>query len=133
VEPTTCGQGLAANAVIPAHMSALALAMADVLEVHTSALDTTDPHAKVEHDIYAGLVAELRDIAAQLEVVADEMSRSRDMPVAAHDERAMTDAEPLEAFEELIAAKGKLHALLQQQSEHDHQMLVQMRGASGVS
>jgi hypothetical protein len=133
VEPTTCGQGLAANAVIPAHMSALALAMADVLEVHSSALDTSDPNAKAEHDIYTGLIAEFRDIAAQLEVVADEMSRSRDMPVAAHDERAMTDAEPLEAFEELIAAKGKLHALLQQQSEHDHHMLVQMRGASGVS
>lgn len=128
----TCGQGLAANAELPAHLGALTVAMANVLEVHTGALDTTDPNAKAEGDAYTRLVAAFRDLAAKLEAAAEQMAGSQDMPMGAHDERGMTAPEPLEAFENLIAAKQKLLALLEQQTEQDRQMLVQMRAVAGT-
>jgi protein subunit release factor A len=130
-EPRTCGEGMAANAVLPAMLAALTATMADVLDVHTTALDLTDPNAKAEHDAYTRFVTEYRDITAKLEATAEQMAGSRDMPMAAHHERAMRAPEPIAAFEQLVAAKQNLLTLLQQQAEEDQQMLMQMRAVAG--
>jgi hypothetical protein len=130
-EPQTCGQGLAENAVLPALLAAVIVTMAEVLEVHTRALESADPNAKAEHDVYTRLVAENRDIAARLEGTAEQMAGSRDLPMAAHDEKAMTAPEALEAFEAFATTKQKLLALLQQQADQDQQMRDQMRAAVG--
>jgi hypothetical protein len=130
-EPLTCGEGLAANAVLPAQLGGVTVTVAKVLNVHTRALDPSDPNARAEYDAYTRLVAEFRDIAAKLEATAEQMAGSRDMPMVPHDDSAMTGPEPLAAFEELVAAKQKLLGLLQEQTEQDRRMLAQMRAASG--
>jgi hypothetical protein len=42
----TCGEGLAANSILPAKLAELMAAQAEVLERHTRALDPTRPRKK---------------------------------------------------------------------------------------
>ena len=127
-EEQTCGEGLAENSVLPAHLGVLTAAMAEVLEVHRKALDLTDPNAKAEDDAYAKLVDKHREIAATLQAAADRMAGYRDLPMGRHDEQAMTTVEFLDAFGNFVKAKQELLILLQKQVELDQTMLVQMRG-----
>jgi hypothetical protein len=131
VEQQTCGKGLAENAVLPARLSAVTNALADVLETHVKALDLDDENARLEHDAYTKLVDEHRDAAARLRAVAERMAGYRDLPMGVHDERVMTGAEPLGAFEAFVGRKQQLRDLLQEQEASDQEMLVQMREASG--
>ena len=84
IKPATCGQGLAANAALPEKLSALASAMADMLQNHTRSLDISDGNARLERDAYDHLVAGQRDVAARLNALSDAMRGYRDLPAAPH-------------------------------------------------
>ena len=127
-EQPTCGKGLAENSAIPARVAQMIAAMAGNLELHTKALDVTDPYSKDEYDAYRQLVDEHRQIAAHLQATADQMARYRDLPMGRHDQNAMTDPKVFQAFEAFVKTKEELLALLQDRAEQDRTMLAQMRG-----
>jgi hypothetical protein len=53
VEPeTTCGTGIAENAILPARLADLMASMAAVLDVHQRALDPTDASSRLEIEAY---------------------------------------------------------------------------------
>ena len=125
----TCGKGLAENAALPAALGAVIRAMAEVLELHTRALDLKDPNAAKEREAYAKLVNEQRAVAAELQATANRMTGYRDLPMASHDMTAMSDARSEAAFENFVTAKKELLALLQKTKEQDEKMLATMREA----
>jgi hypothetical protein len=49
-QPSTCGEGLAQNSLLPTKLGELAASMADVLEAHVPALDLEDENARKEHE-----------------------------------------------------------------------------------
>ncbi|WP_156425372.1 MULTISPECIES: hypothetical protein [unclassified Mycobacterium] len=128
-EPSTCGQGLAARAVIPGKLSEALHAQARVLEAHMRALDPADADARRELDAYAALVTAHRDVADRLSGIAVEMADYRSLPMAAHDEAAMSDTAALRAFETFVRAESELANLLQELSQQDQAMLKTMRSA----
>jgi hypothetical protein len=109
----TCGQGLAANADLPAKLAELMAAMADVLERHTDALDLTDSAAREEFDAYSALVQAHRTVADELASLAQQMAGYRDLPMGRHDEAALADPQgQAEAFQRLLTTERELLALL---------------------
>ena len=127
--PQTCGIGLAEHGALPSALSALLAAMADVLELHTRALDPKQAAGAVEIEIYKQLAAEHRDLAARLELSAHRMESSRDLPAARHDERALTDERARAAFAGYVDAEEALARLLAGWLEHDRAMLAAMARA----
>src|SRR3954452_24306874 len=75
----TCGKGLAANADLPAKLAGLLAARADVLEQHMKALDLTDPASRQERDAYDSLAGTHREIAAELDRMAQQMAGYRSL------------------------------------------------------
>ena len=126
-ESPTCGKGLAENAVLPATLGHVITAMANNLHVHLTALDVTDPNSQQEYDAYEKLVGHLRQIAAELQWAANEMTGYRDLPMGKHDEAAMTQPVVREAFEKFVGHKQELLSLLQQTAERDRELLDVMR------
>jgi hypothetical protein len=124
----TCGTGMAENSVIPVKLGELADAMADVLEVHTQALELSDENARTELDAYTKLVGEWRAIAADLQTAAAHMTGCRDLPAARHNMQAMASPAVREAFRTLVATKQELITLLREQAELDQRMLSEMEG-----
>jgi hypothetical protein len=110
--PTTCGQGLAANAALPEVIGDLLGAMADVLEDHRQALDLKDPDARPERDAYATLVEELRALSSHAGSVARRMKAYRDLPMGAHDEARMSAPEALAIFDRFVTAERHLLQVL---------------------
>jgi len=125
-EPSTCGQGLASRSIVLGKLGELLHAQARILEAHMRALDPTDTDARKELDAYAALVTAHRDVADRLSGVADQMADYRSLPVAAHDEAAMTDAVAHKAFERFVQVERELTTELAQLSDEDQQMLQQM-------
>jgi len=128
-EPTTCGQGLADNAGLPARLADLTAAMGSVLEQHMTALDLTDPRSKAEHAVYEELASAHRRIADWLRATAERMAGQSDLPMGTHDLRAIRDPATTQAFETLVHAKRNLLDLLRETAEADHAMLDTMRSA----
>lgn len=126
----TCGQGLADNAVLPAHLGAVSAAIADVLEVHMNALDPDDGNSRLEQHAYAEL-DEHREAAARLLAVADHMAGFRDLSMSRHDPDATASPEPYDAFVGLVAMKRHLRDLLYEEDARDQSMLRQMSAVSG--
>jgi hypothetical protein len=124
--PSTCGQGLASRSVLPAKLSELLAAQARILEAHIRALDPTDSDARMEVDAYATLVTGHRDVADRLSGIATQMAEYRSLPMAAHDEAAMSDAVAHKAFANFVRLEQELTTVLQQLSEEDQTMLRQM-------
>jgi hypothetical protein len=124
--PSTCGQGLASRSVLPAKLSELLAAQARILEAHIRALDPTDSDARMEVDAYATLVTGHRDVADRLSGIATQMAEYRGLPMAAHDEAAMSDAVAHKAFANFVRLEQELTTVLQQLSEEDQTMLRQM-------
>ncbi|HEY8477221.1 MAG TPA: hypothetical protein VIN09_10195 [Chloroflexota bacterium] len=121
---TTCGQGLAAHAVVPAKLAELMAALAEVLERHTKALDLTDPDADGELRAYTGLARDHRDIAARLAGLAQQMTSYRDLPMPRHDMVALTDpGGQMEAFQRYVAVEREFLALLQAKLKEEEQAL----------
>jgi hypothetical protein len=114
----TCGEGLAANAVLPAKLAELMAAQAEVLERHTRALDLTDAAARNELDAYTKLERAHRDVAGELADLAEEMARYRDLPMGRHDMAVMTDPKgQMEAFRRFVAVERELLEQLQAKLE----------------
>lgn len=125
-EPSTCGQGLASRSSLPAKLGELFAAQTAILETHARALDPEDLQARHELDAYAAVVVAHRDIANRLTALAEQMASYRDLPMAPHDETAMSDTVALSAFESFIQAERELATLLQQLSRGDQDMLEEM-------
>jgi len=128
-EQQTCGKGLAENSVLPSKLGELISAMAGNLETHMKALDFTDPHSQAEYEAYEKLLKDLRQIAAQLSLTANQMAEYRDLPMGRHDERAMTHPRVGEAFEKFVQRKRELLELLEQTEERDRKLL-ELMGAN---
>jgi hypothetical protein len=125
----TCGEGLAANSVIPAKLAELTAAMADTLEAHLAALEIDDENARRERDVYVGLVSEHRHTASLLQRTSGEMEACRTLPLAPHDLEKLASSEARAAFGRFVRAEEDLAALLEQTLERDRAMLAQMGGA----
>jgi hypothetical protein len=125
-EPSTCGQGLASRSILPGKLGELLAALARILEAHMRALDPADTDARKELDAYATLVTGHRDVADRLSGIAVQMADYRSLPMAAHDEAAMSDAVAHKAFENFVRAEQELATLLQQQLQEDQELLQQM-------
>src|SRR5512138_3896095 len=117
VEQPTCGKGLAENSALPAKLGELLSAMAGNLDAHRKALDLTDTNSQAEDDAYEKLLKDLRQIAAQLSVTANEMAGYRNLPMGRHDQQSMTHPRVREAFERFIQHKQELLELLKQTEE----------------
>ena len=120
----TCGEGLAANAVLPAKLAELMSARAEVLKVHTRALDLTDAAAQKELDAYASLERAHRDVANELADLAEEMASYRTLPMGRHDVTVMSDPKgQMETFRRFVAVEQELLALLQAILEVEEKLL----------
>jgi len=120
----TCGEGLAANAVLPAKLAELMAAQAEVLERHTRALDLTDATSQNELDAYTKLERAHRDVAGELADLAEEMARYRDLPMGRHDMAVMTDPKgQMEAFRRFVAVERELLEQLQAKLEGEGELL----------
>jgi hypothetical protein len=125
-EPTTCGQGLAERSALPAKLAALSAAMADTVEQHRPTLDLTDPNAREEYEAYEVVARALRSAAAQLQITADRMLGYRELPMARHDERALTSVGMRDAFATFVERERDLATLLDAWVEQDRAMLGEM-------
>jgi hypothetical protein len=111
-EQQTCGKGLAANAEVPAGLAELLVAMADVLEVHTRALDPADERAFREVQASRAVIVEQRKAASQLDAVAGLMRSERELPMAPHDPEAMRSPAAAQALDRYRAAAAELQRVL---------------------
>jgi hypothetical protein len=127
-EPSTCGQGLASQSVLPDKLGELLAALARILEAHMRALDPADHDARMELDAYAALVTAYRDVGDRLSGIAVQMADYRSLPIAAHDEAAMSDTVAHRAFENYVRLEQELAALLQRHVQEHREMLQQMSG-----
>lgn len=127
MEQPTCGTGLAAHARLPAAVSELLAATADVLDLHQRALDLTDERARPEHHAYVTLVLELRSISAQLAANARRMAGYHDLPMGRHNEEQMAGHEAVVAFERFVRAERALLAHLTDTVSEHEAMLDPMR------
>ena len=76
VDQVTCGQGLAANAVIPAKLGELIASMAEILEVHTKALDAFAAFLTTEQQLLALLQERLEQDREMLDQMRTAGGRS---------------------------------------------------------
>jgi hypothetical protein len=123
----TCGKGLAHHSALPRLFGAVAAAMADVLEHHRTSLDLGDPQSRPELDAYTTLTNEFRDLAAALETTAERMAGYRDLPMAPHDEAALSSGDAVAKFAGLVRAERELLQLLQGYTRQNDAMLDSMR------
>lgn len=128
-EPT-CGKGLAVHSALPKQISSLLGALADNLDRHMPGLDLRDPNSQNEHAAYSLLCSQFRELSARLGEAALEMASYRDLPMGAHDMKALSTPEVGKAFERFVAEEGKLLDLLQRSVERDRSMLAAMRGVT---
>ena len=124
-EPTTCGQGLAASAPLPARAGALVTAMAAVLDDHRRALPLTDDAARREAEAYEAIAGLLRSSGEQLDAAAERMVASRDLPMGAHDTDALSSPHAAEVFAAFVRRERELVELLGQRIESDEAMLAE--------
>jgi hypothetical protein len=122
--PTTCGQGVAANAALPAKLAELIAVRAEVLERHIKALDLSDPRSQLESEAYARLVASHRSAAASLRNLSEQMASYGDLPMGRHDMAAMSDPKgQMEAFGRYVSLERELVELLRSKLEQEQAML----------
>lgn len=129
-EPRTCGEGLAQRSKLPARLSALTSAMAEVLETHQLTLDLTDDNARAELVAYQQLAADYRRLTSELRAIADRMLGYRDLPMARHHAQAMLGPEMRGAVTTLVERERELAALLETWIREDQGMLVVSRESS---
>ena len=122
-ETHTCGKGLAERSALPARLSALAAAMADMLERHQQTLDLTDDNAKAELAAYQQIASDYRNLTSQLQTTAGRMAGYRDLPMARHHGEAMAAPEIREAFVNLVARERDVAGLLETWIREDQAML----------
>jgi hypothetical protein len=128
-ESTTCGQGLAASAPVPAKLGALVTALAAVLDTHREALPLTDDAARQEAEAYGKIAGQLRSSAEQLDATTEQMVASRDLPMGAHDMDALSSAHAVGIFAAFVRSERELVELLAHRIEGDEAMLTDMASA----
>ncbi|HEX6096473.1 MAG TPA: hypothetical protein VF432_09135 [Thermoanaerobaculia bacterium] len=119
----TCGKGLSEHARLPAKFAAVATAVAGMLDQHRTSLDVTESSGRAEDDAYRTLAHDFRAIAAMLEATAGRMAGYRDLPMAGHDEAALSTAEAVGVFKALVSAERDLLQQLQDSVEMYEAML----------
>ena len=129
-EPT-CGQGLAANAPLPAALARVSEAMADMLQRHMAALDLADPAAAGEHRVYEDVAAGHRRAAGDLRAAAQLMGAQADLPMGGHDMAAVMHPSTADTFQALVEAKRHLLGLLRDSLDEDEAMLAMMHDPHG--
>ena len=102
--------------------------MAENLELHANALDPRDENAARELEAYRKLARAHRRTAEELLATSRGMAAYRDLPMARHDEAAMSDPALLEAFERFVSIEQELLWLLQDRLARDQKMLVETPG-----
>jgi len=127
-EPS-CGAGLAQHATVPTKIAPMFAALADTLETHRAMIVLDGPEARLEDEAYRTLAASYRELAAQVEKVAQQMASYRDLPPCAHDEKAF-GAGQLQAFQHFVKAQSELVELLRLAAERDEAMLSSMQPGS---
>jgi hypothetical protein len=125
-QPATCGKGLSERSVLPTRLSALCAAIADNLEKHQHALDLTDENARTERDAYRVLANDFRDVASQLQAIADRMVGYRDLPVSRHGAGALATTEIRDALANMLERERDVIALLTAWIELDRTILAGM-------
>ena len=128
----TCGKGIAGHSPNPRAMAEVAAAMANLFATHMKALDLQDENGRREHDAYNSLAGAYAAASQRLSNLATEAEGYRTLPMASHDMAFMTGAEPLAAFERVVAARRALRELLQDGVQQDQAMLAQMRAMQGT-
>src|SRR5687768_6834186 len=122
-EPRTCGKGLAERSALPARLSALVAAIADMLERHQQTLDLTDDNARAERTAYQQLASDYRYLATELRATADRMAGYRDLPMARHHAAALVAPDIREALANLVERERDVAAILEMWIEEDQAML----------
>jgi hypothetical protein len=122
-QPASCGEGLAANAVVPEKLGAFIGAMAELLQNHTRALDRGDANARLELHAYEDLVEQQRAVTSSLGALAAAMKGYRDLPAAPHDERLLADQKSIEVFSAFIDAEEELLGQLRKSVASHREML----------
>ena len=129
----TCGQGLAQNSLVPGKLGELTAAMAETLSAHMQMLDMSDPETKSEYETYFQLSNEQRETAARLLATANEMAAARDLPMGRHNMTDELGARLMGAFAKYVQVEQELVALLQQTTEQDQTLLLQMQKPAGAT
>ena len=127
---STCGEGLAARAPLPAHMGRLATATAAVLAAHLPMLDRTDPASAREYVIYEELIAAHQAAANASFRVAARMEACRDLAMGRHTLAPAVIAGMRAAFAEYVEAESALVTLVTAQLAADHPMLAGIERAA---
>lgn len=125
-EATTCGEGVAQHAAIPAKLGVMIEGLAETLTLHRKMLKLDDESARKEDEVYSDLAARWTEIARQVREAAELMLAQRELPMGAHDENAW-GPDNLEAFAKFVRAQGQVLALLRLAQEHDERMLRSMQ------
>jgi hypothetical protein len=123
----TCGQGLAEHAPLHGRFAEFMDAMADNLEVHMAALDLTDSNSRREHEAYASLLSQHRDLADRLARLSREMAGYGDLPMGRHDDKAMSAERVAADFHRLVERESRLLEKLRSQLETHRMMLAKLR------
>jgi hypothetical protein len=122
--PATCGQGLAEHSPLAVKLGELTDAVAENLEIHMTALDLNDEHAKQEHDAYTRVAEAHREVAAQLRATGEAMVGYRALPMGPHDMDVMASPEVLGAYRHLVNVEQELLTMLEHRAE-EHQALLE--------
>ena len=126
-EQPTCGKGLAERAALPAALSQLTAAMADILEFHERSIDTTDEHGRKERQAYEVLNAQFRTISHLLRSTADAMASYRTLPMAQHDIAVLASRQNAKIFAEFVDEERRTAELMRTSIERDEKILAQMQ------
>ena len=124
--PTTCGEGLAAHAPLPAALGELTAATAEVLAAHYPMLDESDPVSVRERDAYGTLVEAHRRIAGDLRALAQAMEGCRSLAMGRHRDDAAANAAMSRAFGRFLSAEEALARLLGERLTADREMAAAM-------
>ncbi len=129
----TCGQRLAEHSTLPLKLAELTAAVAEVLELHTKALNLEDENGCQEQHAYLRLVEQHRQTAARLRATGDKMAGYRDLPMGRHDERALADRSVIDAFANLVRVERELLALLEDSAARHAAMLSAVGDAASAA
>ena len=126
-ESMSCGQGLASRATLPAALSEVAVALAEVLSCHERSVVSNDASSTAELQAYEVISARFRASASMLRSAAELMLGARGLPAARHDTAVLRSPENAAAFERFVASERELLALMQKALEQDGAILHSMR------
>lgn len=122
-EQWTCGKGLAEHAAIPAKMADFLESLAENLQAHIPAIDTSDRNGSKERDAYVHLHSEYTAIATHLAATAERMRGCRDLPAAGHHEAVLSGPIIREIFAKFVSIESELADLLRTSADRDQNLL----------